>query len=265
MADSVVTSPPTTSPPTAAPTEITHTQVADHVQVEWHETRLGKLVHRGMLRDLLIVACLIFADMEWSKIGIGGVVFLLGCGLHFWSKACLMRNFMVTRHGPYRMVRHPFYLANLIIDIGIILMAGNMYLFLGYLPLFLLSYIPTIRQEERDLTAAHGDVYREYVRQRPMLISLRIDRLLGPLDASWTNILRENELTRLGRVLAVPFILLMIDGLWHKRLLSGSPALILGVTALTVAVVIHVLAVQAKSWSRRQLVGNVRDLSDIFE
>ena len=242
-----------TGPQTVAPT-----------QVEWSETRLGRLVHRGMLRDLLVIASLIFARMNGTLLAIGLVVFALGAALHFWSKACLMRNFMVTRHGPYRMVRHPFYLANFVIDVGICLMAGNVYLLIAYMPLFLLSYIPTIRQEERDLTATHGDVYREYVRQRPMLVSLRLDRLCGPWDGSWTNILRENELTRLGRVLAIPFYLLVVDGLWHHRLNEGM-SLALAVPAALAAVAINILAARAKRWSRRQLVGDMSDLSSMVD
>lgn len=224
-------------------------------------SRAGRLVHRGVLRDLLVVASLLFARMDQGLLIAGLIVFTLGAFLHLWSKACLMRNFVVTRHGPYRFVRHPFYLANLIIDVGICLIAGNLYLLIAYVPLFLLSYIPTIRQEERELTAAWGDEYREYAREVPMLISWRVDRLWGPWDGCWTNLLRENELTRLGRILAIPIYCLLADGLAHHRLIEEL-CLGLVVPAALVAIAINILAARAKSWSRRRLMA-LPELADL--
>jgi protein-S-isoprenylcysteine O-methyltransferase Ste14 len=220
---------------------------------EGKPSSLVRLVNRGFLRNLLLVAALLVARMNWTLLPAGIALFLLGATLHFWSKACLMRNFMVTRQGPYRFVRHPFYLANLLIDLGICLIAGNPYLILFYVPLFLLAYIPTIRGEERFLTNAHGDQYRDYMRQIPMLISWRLDRLWGPWDGTWTTVWRENEVTRLSRILAIPFYILLADALYHHRL-TGRLSIPLAVISALLAVAINLLSVYAKGWARRKLM-----------
>ena len=77
---------------------------------------------------------------------------ILGVWLHTWAKGCLRQNRVVATIGPYRFVRHPFYLANALIDAGLVVMAGWWPLAV-VLPLWWLAiYIPVIRGEERYLS-----------------------------------------------------------------------------------------------------------------
>jgi hypothetical protein len=191
-----------------------------------------KFAPRGLLRDGVILASLILADMKLSWLIAGGVVFALGALLHFWSKGCLVRNQVVTQVGPYRLVRHPFYLANFIIDLGICLISGSPWVTALYLPAFLLTYIPVIRREETYLRSQHGPAYDVYAREVPMLLPWKIGRLFGPLDSTWNNIRRENEIPRLMRILAVPCYILAVDMVLHRHLLGGfSLPILLGAAA----------------------------------
>ncbi|MBP7934366.1 MAG: isoprenylcysteine carboxylmethyltransferase family protein [Phycisphaerae bacterium] len=180
----------------------------------------AKFAPRGLLRDGLIIASLVLADMKPSWLIAGLAVFILGALLHFWSKGCLVRNQVVTQVGPYRLVRHPFYLANFIIDLGICLISGSPWVTALYLPAFLLTYIPVIRREENYLRSQHGPAYDAYARQVPMLIPWKINCLFGPLDSTWNNIRRENEIPRLMRILAVPCYILAADMILHHDLLG---------------------------------------------
>jgi hypothetical protein len=102
----------------------------------------------------------------------GMPVLLVGAALHFWSKGCLRQNRVVSKSGPYRFLRHPFYLANALIDAGIAVMSGSWAL-RALLPLWwLAAYIPVIRREERYLKATFAD-YEEYAKQVPALIPWR--------------------------------------------------------------------------------------------
>jgi hypothetical protein len=56
-------------------------------------------------------------------------------------------------------VRHPYYLANFLIDWSFCLMSGGLLLLVFYPFLFFLAYGPTIRQEEKSLYADHGDLF----------------------------------------------------------------------------------------------------------
>jgi hypothetical protein len=56
-------------------------------------------------------------------------------------------------------VRHPYYLANYLIDSSFCLLSGNLYLVLLYPFLFFWAYGPTIREEEQLLFTRHGDSF----------------------------------------------------------------------------------------------------------
>lgn len=162
-------------------------------------------LHRGILRDLGVVAGLIFMRPSWAWASVGLVFFVLGALMHLWSKSCLVRNVVVTTTGPYRFARHPFYFANLLIDIGICLLSGNPWVLAIYLVAFFFVYLRTIRQEEQRLTEIHGQAYLDYAQRVPMLIPYKFWNIPGPLEASWVNIWRESEIPRLMRICAVPF------------------------------------------------------------
>jgi len=198
---------------------------------------------RGFLRDAVNVVGLILASfaLEWFVFGIG--LFVLGACLHFWSKGVLVRNWTVTMGGPYRVVRHPFYLANFIIDMGICFISGSLILTLLYLPAYLLTYIPTIRREEKFLVDSYGQRYLDYAKKVPALLPYRFLHFFGPLDATWDNIVRENEIPRLLRILAIPFYFLMVyafrmphEGNNWKILLASAAAMAVGLNATAILV-----------------------------
>ena len=72
--------------------------------------------------------------LRWTGVG----VLLSGCGLFVWTFRCLGKNLtdtVVTRqahtlvlHGPYRWVRHPFYLSAALLALAVSLMAANWFL-----------------------------------------------------------------------------------------------------------------------------------------
>ncbi len=171
---------------------------------------------RGLLRDATIVACLLFFDPSFRFMVAGAGILLVGLALHFWSKGCLVRNHTVTVCGPYRLVRHPFYLANFIIDAGICVISGNLW-FLGvYFMAFVLVYVPTIRKEEQLLNTSHGDTYPSFARKIPALIPYRLHAIFGPLDFKWANVIREREVSRVLRILAMPCYFVIVGTLFHE-------------------------------------------------
>lgn len=117
--------------------------------------------------------------MEWSSLPLPGSVRWMGVGmgvigglLMVWAFSNLGKNLtdtVVTRRnhtlvvsGPYRWVRHPFYVAVLLTVIGNALAAANWFLLLGGLSVFLLMVIRT-KTEEAKLLERFGDQYRAYL------------------------------------------------------------------------------------------------------
>jgi protein-S-isoprenylcysteine O-methyltransferase Ste14 len=105
--------------------------------------------------------------LRWS-----GVAFLLLCvALLIWTLPTLGTNLtdtVVTRErhtlvtiGPYRWIRHPFYVAMALVTIGAALIAANWFILASGAVVFTLLAIRS-RVEEEQLAARFGDSYREY-------------------------------------------------------------------------------------------------------
>lgn len=119
--------------------------------------------------------------MAWSALPLPfwlrscGIASMLICGaLLVWTFHSLGSNLtdtVVTRSnhtlvttGPYRYVRHPFYLAVLIAIVGVALtMANWFFLLAGTVPLAFL--FARTRIEEEKLVERFGEDYREYMRR----------------------------------------------------------------------------------------------------
>ena len=116
---------------------------------------------------------------EWL-FTLGVVIGWLGLLLRWWSFVSLGKYFtvvvmtsedqpVVTR-GPYRVLRHPSYTGLLLAFVGGGLMLGNWVSTVGAVGLVLIAVIYRLRVEERALTAALGDRYREFAAGRARLI-----------------------------------------------------------------------------------------------
>jgi protein-S-isoprenylcysteine O-methyltransferase Ste14 len=111
---------------------------------------------------------------------LGMVIGWLGLLLRWWSFVSLGKYFTVVvktsrdqpvvDRGPYRVLRHPSYTGLLLAFAGVGLMVGNWVSAVGAVGLVLIALIYRLRIEERALSAALGDRYREYAASRARLI-----------------------------------------------------------------------------------------------
>ncbi len=149
-------------------------------------------LNRGGLRFYLVIIALVAGTLlagatSARSILTGLPCLILGVWLHTWAKGCLRQNRVVAKIGPYRFVRHPFYLANALIDAGLVVMAGWWPLALALPVWWLVIYLPVIRGEERYLCQNFPDEYPGYKSRVPCLIPWR-----RPLPATgdgfrWAN------------------------------------------------------------------------------
>ena len=127
----------------------------------------------------LIVFIVNPASMSWSSLplpegirwaGVGLAV--LAAALLIWTLGNLGKNLtdtVVTRKahtlvttGPYRYVRHPFYVGVLLTMLANALVAANWYLMLTGAIVFTMMFVRTPIEEAR-LVARFGDSYRTYM------------------------------------------------------------------------------------------------------
>jgi protein-S-isoprenylcysteine O-methyltransferase Ste14 len=127
---------------------------------------------------LLNVVAYVPIDESTSTAGLlasSGVV-LLGTLFTIWSLAILGRCFglfpevrgLVLR-GPYRLVRHPVYLGEVVSALGLLLAKPHPLVVVVFLAFVGLQYWRTV-YEERALAAAYPTEYPAYMRQVPRLV-----------------------------------------------------------------------------------------------
>lgn len=125
---------------------------------------------RSGLRDAVLLLCAasaFFYPLTVVETGVALLLLVLGSSMHFITKGVLIRNRVLCREGVYGIVRHPYYLANYLIDSSFCVLSGNRYLLLLYPFLFFWSYGPTFRKEEGTLTEMHSEESVAYMLGTP--------------------------------------------------------------------------------------------------
>ena len=209
---------------------------------------------RGGIRWYLIFFSLVVGKTSIPSI-LWGLPFLLaGVAMHLWAKGCLHQKQEVTTSGPYRFVRHPFYLGNVFVDFSIAVMSGSAILMCALVPWWLTVYIPVMRQEEAVMTDRFGDAYRAYASRVPRLLPLA-----RPIPAasgfSWRNPnILKTEVPRVLRFLSYPFLFLLAYELRQADLVFPP-----GVTPLAVCSLLLFVLLNGAAWQVKQVARNLAD------
>lgn len=114
--------------------------------------------------------------LRWVGVGLSAG----GTALRIWSMKTLGQyytrtlvttsNQQVVQHGPYRLVRHPGYLAALLIWVGAAVASGSVSATIFVFVLLIITYGYRIRNEERMLIESFCSAYTDYCRQTWRLI-----------------------------------------------------------------------------------------------
>jgi len=169
-----------------------------------------QISRRSLRKGLIAVGCLV-GSVAYPQAAIGAGLVLLGSGLHLWSKGCLEQNRRLTTAGPYRFTRNPFYLANLLIDLGLCFVIGNPWLAAIFATLWWLSYRDTIEREEERLAALFPDEYATYrslvPRFFPKVRPLPLALVRGRFSLDSDGLARGAEYARLVGIVIAPWVI----------------------------------------------------------
>jgi protein-S-isoprenylcysteine O-methyltransferase Ste14 len=112
----------------------------------------------------------------------GALVFLAGVAIrlhaiavlanHFTSRVTILGEHKLVRGGLYRYVRHPSYLGQILILVGIGALMGNVIAVLAAPFMATVALLWRIRIEERAMADHFGDAYEEYRRATWRLLPL---------------------------------------------------------------------------------------------
>lgn len=122
------------------------------------------LLTRSNLRDIVIICSFVSSaifNLSVAAEAVGFCLLAIGCFLHIVAKGVLIRNVVLCDRGIYAIVRHPYYLANYLIDSSFCVLSGNPYLIAAYPLLFFWAYGPTIRNEEKFLASKYRDSFQD--------------------------------------------------------------------------------------------------------
>jgi hypothetical protein len=213
-------------------------------------------LNRGGLRFYLVILALVFGVVLFDtttplSIIAGLPCLVLGAWLHTWAKGCLRQNRVVAMIGPYRFVRHPFYLANALVDLSVVVMAGSWPLALPVPFWWLAIYIPVIGGEESYLTANFPE-YHDYRLRVPCLIPWRRPLPYKGDGFRWSNpnIAGGEEIPRLLRILAYPLLFLTAMRLKQSGLAGLSDGW--GLTTVAGLVMLYSLAWEVERHQRQR-------------
>jgi protein-S-isoprenylcysteine O-methyltransferase Ste14 len=112
---------------------------------------------------------------------------LAGLALRSWASGTLRKGQALTTYGPYRLCRHPLYLASILIMTGFCLMIPDFVSSLVMLAVVGAVYWLTIVREERRLVIKYGDDWKSYTATTPRLLPVGLSpRLAGQWSfAQW--------------------------------------------------------------------------------
>ncbi len=133
---------------------------------------------------------LVFARPGWHTL-VGSLLLVLpGLWLRGYAAGYVKKNAELTRTGPYAYTRNPLYLGSMGIAAGFAVAAGQLWLGLLLVVLFLAIYVPTILSEEAFLRGAFPS-FDEYARKVPRLLPRVTAARFGEGDAGSGRFSRE--------------------------------------------------------------------------
>jgi len=192
--------------------------------------RRDDVLTRSRLRDVVIVLSVVsalFTGANNIEISVGIFFLLFGIFIHVVTKGVLIRNEVLCQDGIYSVIRHPYYLANYMVDTSFCLFSGNPYLLLVYPFLFFWSYGPTLRNEEGVLTELHDEVSVAFILGTPPIFpDRRSVRNISTLFAGFSrHRVSSKEIARILRFCSVGSLILACGGIDASGVLAGRTCL----------------------------------------
>jgi hypothetical protein len=212
-------------------------------------------LNRSNLRDITIIVALLSAlvyNLDIVRLLLSFLLLSFGCFFHYVTKGVLIRNVVLCKDGTYSVVRHPYYMANYLIDSGFCLLSGNVYLLLVYPFLFYWSYGPTIRKEESVLAEIHGEEFLRYSLDVPQIFpdAFSVKSWRAIINGFSKHRITANEISRFARFWATALFIIFIHVIkedYFARLnlvslktdYSSLALLLLVVILMTISVVVR--------------------------
>ncbi len=124
---------------------------------------------RVPLGFVFAAAYLWFARPTWAFLLSGAIIVLAGIMVRALASGHIRKNAELAITGPYAYTRNPLYLGSILIALGFIVAARNLWIGLAALAMFAFVYLPVIKAEEGYLRSAFPD-YALYASHVPRFL-----------------------------------------------------------------------------------------------
>jgi protein-S-isoprenylcysteine O-methyltransferase Ste14 len=106
---------------------------------------------RVPLGFVFAAAYLWFARPNWLSLLIGFIITVAGVAIRALASGHIQKNAALATTGPYAYTRNPLYLGSIVIAVGFIVAARNIWIGIATLAMFAFIYLPVIKAEEKYL------------------------------------------------------------------------------------------------------------------
>lgn len=140
------------------------------------ESQVARIIYEWRVRSGLLFAliALIFAKPDLCSLLAAFGVAVIGIGVRTWACGNLKKEKELTTSGPYRYMRNPLYLGNLILGMAIVIAAQSWWVLAFFITYFLIFYPVLVRIERERMADLFPERYREYSAKVPLFFpSLR--------------------------------------------------------------------------------------------
>ena len=110
-----------------------------------------------------------FARPTWMSLGIGFAIAAMGVLVRALASGHIRKNAALATTGPYAYTRNPLYLGSIIIAVGFVVAARNIWIGVAALAMFTFIYLPVITAEEKYLRTAFPG-YAQYASEVPRFL-----------------------------------------------------------------------------------------------
>ncbi len=115
-----------------------------------------------------------------APIGLGLIA--VGALLRLWAAGHVVKSQRLATQGPYAFVRHPQYLGNTLVAIGLCVATGHVEGIAVWGTVLYLFYLPAIWREDAKLERRFGADWRQWQRETPALVPTRWPGISPALD-----------------------------------------------------------------------------------
>jgi hypothetical protein len=137
------------------------------------DMRTGRHRFRQATGAVFLAFLVVLARPTGWGFGVGLALACLGGFVRLWAAGLVHKNVLLETGGPYAVVRHPQYLGNTLIGVGLCLASGHPWALLVWALILYVFYLPAMRHEDQKLHGRFGEAWEQWSAVTPSLIPRR--------------------------------------------------------------------------------------------